>query len=79
MTKKFIKKAITRKGALRSQLRIPSNEKIPMGLLDKIISAKSGQTIKNPTLIGIRRIKVTRLLEQRAVLARNLKSFKRKK
>ncbi len=77
--RKFIKKAITRKGALRSQLKIPMGKNIPMTLLDRIIAAKVGDTIKNPTRVGVRRIKITRKLEQRSVLARNLRSFKRRR
>ncbi len=74
---RFIQKAIkpTNKGKLRKQLLIPKRKLIPVTLLDKIIDAKPGQTIKNPTLIGKKRIKVTRKLERRAILARNLKGI----
>lgn len=77
MVKKFIKKAIKKPGALSKQLGIPIKKNIPMTLLNKIVAAKAGQTIKNPTKVGKRRIKVTRKLEQRAILARNLKGFKK--
>lgn len=69
----------SRKDALRKQLKIPKGKRIPMTLLDKIISAKAGQSIKNPTKIGVKKIKVTRLLEHRSILARNLKMMKRRK
>ena len=75
---KWIQKAKVKKGALSRQLHIPEKEDIPMGLLNKIVSAKAGETIRNPTKAGKRRIKVTRLLERRAILARNLKRMRRK-
>ena len=76
--KQWIQKAKVKKGALSRQLDIPEKEDIPMGLLNKIVSAKAGETIRNPTKAGKRRIKVTRLLERRAILARNLKRMRRK-
>jgi hypothetical protein len=78
MPRKFIQRINIRKDALRKQLKIPKGKRIPMTLLDKIISAKAGQSIKNPTKIGIKKIKVTRLLEHRSILARNLKMMKRR-
>ena len=78
MPKKFIQRINIRKDALRKQLKIPKGKRIPMTLLDKIISAKAGQSIKNPTKIGVKKIKVTRLLEHRSILARNLKMMKRR-
>jgi hypothetical protein len=77
MPKKWIQKAGLKKGSLSRQLGIPQKENIPITLLNKIISAKAGQTITNPTKIGKRRIKVTRLLERRSIMARNLKRIKR--
>ncbi len=74
---KFIKKAIKKPGALSRQLGIPIKDNIPMTLLNKIIKAKAGDTITNPTKSGKRRIKVTRLLERRSILARNLKGFRK--
>lgn len=78
MPKKFIKKIGIKKGALSRQLGIPEEEDIPMTLLNKIIAAKAGQTITNPTKMGSKRILVTRLLERRSILARNLKRMKRR-
>ena len=75
--KKFIQKIKIKKGALSRQLGIPIKDNIPMTLLNKIIKAKAGDTIKNPTKSGKRRIKVTRLLERRSILARTLKRFKK--
>ena len=71
--RKFIQKAIKKPGALSRQLDIPIKKNIPISLLNKIIRAKAGQTITNPTASGKRRIKVTRTLERRAILARTLK------
>ncbi len=73
----FIKRAIKKPGSLSRQLGIPIKENIPGTLLNKIIKAKAGDTIINPTKTGKRRIKVTRLIERRAILARTLKSFKK--
>jgi len=64
-----------KKGALSRQLGIPEKENIPMTLLNKIAKAKIGDTVSNPTKTGKKRIKVTRLLKKRAVLARTLKRF----
>jgi len=75
---KWIQKAIKEKGALHRQLGIPKNKKIPKTLLDKIIEAKAGDTITNPTKTGKRRIKVTRELERRAILARTLREMNRR-
>jgi len=66
-----------RKGALSRDLGIAEEDNIPAALLNAIVSAKAGQTIKNPTTKGKKRIKVTRKLERRAILARNLKKIKK--
>ena len=76
--KRWIQKAGIKKGALSRQLNIPIEKDIPMRLLDKIVRAKAGETITNPSKLGKRRIKVTHLLERRAILARNLKRMKRR-
>lgn len=73
---KWIQKTRIKRGSLSRQLGIPQRENIPMTLLNKIISAKAGQTITNPTSVGKKRIKVTRLLERRSILARNLKNIR---
>jgi hypothetical protein len=75
---KWIQKAGIKKGALSRQLDIPIAKDIPMRLLDKIVRAKAGDVITNPSKLGKRRIKVTHLLERRAILARNLKRMKRR-
>ncbi len=75
MVDKWIQKAVNKPGTLHRQLQIPEDKKIPVVLLDKIIKAKAGDVIVNPTKIGKGKIKVTRLLERRAILARNLKKI----
>jgi len=74
---RWIQKAISRPGTLHKNLDIPKDKKIPMVLLNKIVSAKAGDTITNPTSIGKKKIKVTRRLERKAILARNLKRMKK--
>jgi hypothetical protein len=78
MEKKWIQKAVNKPGTLHRQLEIPEDKKIPVSLLNKIISAKAGDVIVNPSKVGKRKIKVTRLLERRAILARNLKKISKR-
>lgn len=75
----FIQGINLKKGALSRQLGIPEKKNIPEKLLNKIIAAKSGQTIRNPSRIGKRKIKITKLIERRSILARNLKHLKRRR
>ena len=74
-TKKWIQSAGIKKGALSKQLEIPEEQNIPKTLLDEIIRAKAGDEIRNPTKVGKKSIKVTRLLERRAIMARNLQAI----
>jgi hypothetical protein len=73
MVKRWIQRAIHRPGKLHADLGVPKGANILMSLLNKIISAKAGQIITNPSKVGKKKIKVTRKIEQRAILARNLK------
>jgi len=73
----WIQKAVKKPGALSRQLGIPIKKNIPISLLKKIRNAKIGSTITNPTKTGKRRIKVTRLLKKRAVLALTLKRLRK--
>jgi len=73
----WIQSAIKKKGALSRQLGIPIQKNIPFTLLEKIRRAKIGSTITNPTKTGKRKIKVTRLLKRRAVLALTLKRLRK--
>jgi hypothetical protein len=77
--KLWIQNLKLKKGSLSRQLGIKEEDNIPIALLDKIIKAKSGEVIINPTKKGKRRIKVTRLLERRSILARNLKRISNNK
>lgn len=74
---KWIQKIHLKKGVLHKQLGIPQDKKIPMQLLNKIIAAKPGDVIQNPTNVGKKRITVTSVLEKRANLAKNLKNIKK--
>jgi len=75
----WIQHAIRKEGALSRQLDIPVEEDIPVTLLRKIVNTPIGKTIRNPTSKGKRRIKVTRLLKKRAVLALTLKRLAKKR
>ncbi len=82
MKKKWIQKAIGKnRRSLHSTLGIKKDDKIPLSLLNKIIKAEAGDTIKNPSKKGKSKIEVSRTIEREAILARNLKkiSAKRKK
>ncbi len=72
---KFIQKLKLKKGSLSKQLGIAEKDKIPFKLLNKIIKAKAGDTITNPSQVGKRKIKVTRLIERRSILAKTLKNI----
>lgn len=78
MVIKWIQRIHLKKGVLHRQLGIPQDLKIPVSLLNKIIAAKPGDVITNPSGKGRKRIKITRVLEKRANLARNLKEISRK-
>lgn len=54
----------------RRQLGIVKRERIPITLLNRIIDADPGDTIKNPTKTGKKHIKVTKLLEHRSIMAK---------
>jgi len=75
----WIQHAVKRPGALSRQLGIPVRDNIPKTLLEKIAKTPIGKTIRNPTKKGKRRIKVTRKLKRRAVLALTLKRLARRK
>ena len=77
MVKYWIQRAIKHPGALKRQLKIPKNKKIPVKLLEAIVRARAGQRIRNPTKTGKRIIKVTRKLERRAILALNLRKLRK--
>jgi len=74
----WIQRAVKKPGALSRQLGIPIKDNIPKTLLEKIAKTPIGKTIRNPTKKGKRRIKVTRKLKKRAVLALTLKRLAEK-
>lgn len=75
MVNKWIQKTGIKRGALSRQLGIPERKNIPMPLLNKIVAAKPGQKVK----YNKKSYKVTRLMERRAIMARNLKRLRRRK
>jgi len=75
----WIHKAVKKRGALSRQLNIPIEKDIPKTLLRKIKATETGETIRNPTKTGKRRIKVTKLLKKRATLALTLKELPRRR
>ena len=58
-----------KKGALKRQLGISASKRVPKTLLMEIMRSRVGETIRNPTETGERRIKVTGLLKRRANVA----------
>lgn len=68
MAERFIQKAIgsEKEGATRRMLGIPAGETIPFTFLEEIRVTPIGRRAKNPTKVGHRSVKVTRLLKQRA-------------
>jgi hypothetical protein len=79
MVRNWIQKAIHRPGSLHRDLGIPKDKKIPASLLNAIIKSHAGDTIKNPTSVGNKKIQVTRKIEQRAILVRNLNAMRKNK
>ena len=71
MRSRWIQEATSRsrRGALHRQLGIPKDRKIPTKLLNSIKRAEIGATVK----AGGKRVKVTRLIKQRAVFAANVR------
>jgi len=66
-----------KRGALKRQLGIPADKKIPKKLLIKIVKTEPGRRIRNPSQVGKRLIRVTRKLKKRSVLALTSRGFKR--
>lgn len=81
MARYWIQKAIKRPGSLESFFKrkfgLPKNRRIPVSALKKIVAAKAGQTITLKVGRKKRRIKVTGLLERRAILALTLRKLRR--
>jgi hypothetical protein len=68
-----------KKGSLHRMLEVPKSEDIPFTLLEKIRNTPIGETIKNPVKTGKDKIKVTKLVKQRAVWGLNMKRISQKK
>jgi len=68
---KFIQRAIKHPGALRRQLGIKAGRKISSRALNTIAKAKIGSRVNID-----RRVKVTRTLKRRAVLAKTLRRLR---
>jgi len=64
---------LKRKYPLKNHLNIPKDHKIPTSILIKIRNAPIGCIIRNPTKVGKRKIKVTKLLKRRAIATLNLR------
>lgn len=77
--RKWIRHSIKKKGGLSRQLGIPEKENIPVTLLKRVKQAKTGTTITNPTKTGKKKIRVTKKMKKRAILALTLKRFKKRR
>lgn len=73
--KKWIQDVKLKPGALHRQMHIPLDKKIPMYALDEVIETHIGKTAH----IDHHLIKVTHLLKERAVFAKNARHFKHHK
>lgn len=71
----WIRTAVKNPGALHRQLGVDSDERIPVTFMRSIRGAKIGETVKNPTEIGVRKIRVTPTLKRRVVLALTLREL----
>jgi len=65
------------KGRFHKQLGINPKKRIPKTLVQKIMVSEIGDTIINPTETGKKKLKVTKLLKQRANFALNV-GYKKK-
>ena len=83
MSRYWIQSAIKHRGALerffQRKLGIPKEKKIPVSLLKKIVAAKAGQTIVLKYRNRRARVRVTRLLERRAILALTLRKLRKRR
>ncbi len=66
-----------KEGSLHRQLDVPMDKTIPQTLLTEIKDTPIGENVHNPTKIGKRKVKVTRLLKQRATLVHTANKSKR--
>lgn len=75
----FIQALHLKKGGLKKELGIPFTKKVPKTVLNKIVHTDIGNTIPNPTHLGHKKIKVTRLLDERANLALTLRELEKRR
>ncbi len=73
-SRRWIREVDTSGQSIKSDryLGIPDGKRIPKTFLRRVVNAKIGNTVKNPTETGNRRVKVTRKLKQKAVFAWNV-------
>lgn len=62
-----------KKGGLRNQLGVPKDSKIPSGVLNKIAGGNVGTHVQYRG----ESIKITPLMKERAVLANNMRKWKK--
>jgi len=78
--KYWIQSAIKKRGALEGfmqrKLGIPKSKRIPATILKKIANAKAGDTIELKYGKKKARVRVTRELERRAILALTLRKIR---
>jgi len=76
----WIGEAMTKKpGALRRQLGIPKDRKIPVTLMRRILDADTGDVVRNPTRVGRRRYRVTTLMQRRVNPVLTVRRIRRRK
>ena len=68
-----------KEGALHRMLGVPPSVTLPITWLEVIKKTKIGSRAWNPTQIGFKSVKVTRLLKQRAVAALNARRIGQKR
>lgn len=65
MAKRYFRKQELKKDALNKELGIKLDTEIPKKFLDRIINAKPGIRVENPTKIGRGEVLVTKKLKKR--------------
>lgn len=76
----WMQRALRRKpGALRRQLGIPRDTKIPVTLMRTILDADTGDTVRNPTKVGKPKYRVTTLMQRRVNPVLTARRFRRGK
>jgi hypothetical protein len=68
-----------KKGSYHRYFGIPKKEKIPIKLVCKIRNSEVGEVVTNPTGVGKKQYKVTRMMKKRANFMCNILGRWRKK